>query len=197
MNITDFTTAKGVSFEKYNAEMTKYPDRLEVKFGNYARVTEQTTLKEYDSAQALVTMRLPASFPIADRLWSWRGICFDNYQQDNYNTVRIGFTFMMNGYMALVSNRGSSKSGFHLLALSEEIPPLDVDFTISLQVRFSASHGFVSGFMNGREILYASGANIDKGVIIGRCRIGIDGASGAVGQSATFKRMVSEYNKRL
>ena len=197
MNITDFTTAKGVSFEKYNAEIVKYPDRLEVGFGNYARVSETVTLVKNDYAQASVNILLPENYPFGSRKWSERWVTFDNYQQEPKYTVRVALMCMMSGHLAIVSNRGSGNDGFHLLALSNIIPPVGREFTLSLQVYFHHVHGLVVGYMDDKEVLYGSGANIEKDTVIGRCRIGIDGASGAVGQSATFRQMVSRYEKRL
>lgn len=194
MYITDFTKTTGVSFEQYRGEFIKSTDSLTVKFGNYARVSETVNLVEGDYAQASVTICLPESYPFGSRMWSERWINFDNYQQDPRFTVRVALMCQRSGALALVSNRGTE---YHLMALSNVVPPLGKDFTLTVQVYFSAVHGLIVGYMDGEKVLYGAGANIDTNTIIGRCRIGVDGASGAGGQTATFRRMVSEYGKRI
>lgn len=194
MNLTNFERVKmDVSKASYVGTSTE----LRVTFGNYARVTENIELYSGDFAQAKIGIVLPKSYPFGNRVWSERFITFDNYQQVAVRTTRVAVMCQRSGYISLVSNRGSGSDGFHLLDVSNVIPPLGEEFEVMMQVYFSDRQGLIVAYLNGVEVLRSIAPNIDKGNVMGRCRPGIDGAAGASGQTAIFTHMETAYLEKL
>lgn len=198
MNISNFLITPGVSFEPAsNATMQRnlLNGSLTCTFGDYARVRETTNLVQGDYIQGLVEMIIPNGYFVAGRTWSERWITFDNYQQDAVTTVRLAVMTMRSGNIAIVSNRGDY---FGLLAESKVKLPTGRKVQLVLRAYLSANgEADTVALLDGSVVCISHAPNIDAATVIGRARLGVDGARGAVSQNGTFYRMVTRYDGGL
>ena len=193
MNITDFTGVKTDSPFPYVANS----EGLTVHFGDRARVIETIDLREGDYFQGTIVIVLPTTYPFGKRTWSERWMTIYNWKQDEINTVRIGIMCKRAGNLAIVSNRGGTAAGFHILDECPSIPPLGVPFELTMQAYLSSSEAVTKGYLNGQLVLSSSLPNIDSDTHITSASLGVGGCTGAVNQTATFLKMQTEWMKRL
>lgn len=191
MDITNFLVTTGVTFDAGSgASFEKLNDKLVCSFGEYARVVEKPNYVEGNEFWGLVDFVVPSSFST----YAPRFITYDNYQQNPSNTTRIAVMAFRDGSIHLVSNRGQS---LRELASTTTKLPFGKRAQLALHVKLGSVSALTELYMDGALLLSSTKPNIDKGTVIGRARLAVDGAAGATSKSITFFRLYSGLSSPL